>query len=92
MRNYMTTVSSLEIALMKSRTDANASSLWRVLVCVACVDQQYIPADIPVVLDAKRGDIGTTAQAYADAAFDELGAESITINAYMGTDTVKPVC
>jgi orotidine-5'-phosphate decarboxylase len=44
------------------------------------------------VLDAKRGDIGTTAQAYADAAFDELGAESITINAYMGTDTVKPVC
>ncbi|KAG5182825.1 orotidine-5'-phosphate decarboxylase [Tribonema minus] len=52
--------------------------------------KDYIPAEIPIVLDAKRGDIGTTAQAYADAAFTELGAESITINAYMGTDTVAP--
>ena len=52
---------------------------------------QYIPADIPVLLDAKRGDIGTTAQAYATAAFDELGADAVTINAYMGTDTVVPV-
>ncbi len=52
---------------------------------------QYIPADIPVVLDFKRGDIGTTAEAYAAAAYEELGAEAVTINAYMGTDTVAPV-
>ncbi|CAN0171927.1 unnamed protein product, partial [Hapterophycus canaliculatus] len=36
------------------------------------------------------GDIGTTAAAYAYAAFEELGAHAITLNAYMGVDTVKP--
>eukprot|EP00904_Undaria_pinnatifida_P006187 jgi/Undpi1/2699/HiC_scaffold_14.g06077.m1 len=49
-----------------------------------------VPSDIPVLLDAKRGDIGTTAAAYASAAFQELGAHAITLNAYMGVDTVQP--
>ncbi len=49
-----------------------------------------IPAEIPVILDAKRGDIASTAQAYARAAFQQLGAHAITINPYLGHDAVEP--
>jgi len=49
-----------------------------------------IPNDIPVVLDAKRGDIGTTAEAYAAAAFDELGADAVTLSPYLGSEALKP--
>ncbi|KAJ0403923.1 hypothetical protein P43SY_009416 [Pythium insidiosum] len=49
-----------------------------------------IPQGIPVVLDAKRGDISTTAAAYAMAAFDELEAHSITLAPYMGQDSIDP--
>ena len=42
-----------------------------------------------VTLDAKRGDIGTTAEHYAAFAFDALGADAVTVNAYMGFDTVE---
>ena len=50
----------------------------------------YIPPAIPVLLDAKRGDIGSTCDAYAAAAFEELRADAITLNAYMGLDSVAP--
>ena len=50
----------------------------------------YIPDEIPVILDAKRGDIGNTSKMYARAAFDYLGADAITVNPYMGLDCVKP--
>ena len=46
--------------------------------------------DIPVVLDAKRGDIGSTATQNAREAFDRFGADAVTINPYMGTDSVQP--
>ena len=49
-----------------------------------------IPDDIPVLLDAKRGDIDSTARAYADALFGGLGADAVTLNPYMGKDTVDP--
>jgi orotidine-5'-phosphate decarboxylase len=49
-----------------------------------------IPAEIPVILDAKRGDIGTTARHYAHALFDRLGAGAVTINPYMGHDSLEP--
>lgn len=49
-----------------------------------------IPDEIPVILDAKRGDIASTAQAYARAAFETLGADAITINPYLGYDAVEP--
>ncbi len=45
---------------------------------------------IPVILDAKRGDIGSTAEAYAAAAFDYLGADAITLNPYMGYEMLAP--
>lgn len=49
-----------------------------------------VPNNIPVLLDAKRGDIGSTAAAYAHAAFEIWGADAITINPYLGRDAVTP--
>ena len=49
-----------------------------------------VPAGVPVVLDVKRGDISTTAEAYAAAAFDTVGAHCVTVNGYMGADGVVP--
>ncbi|MGA1820629.1 MAG: orotidine-5'-phosphate decarboxylase [Thermoplasmatota archaeon] len=45
---------------------------------------------ILVILDAKKGDIGNTSEAYAKAAFETLQADSITVNGYMGKDAVSP--
>ncbi|WP_151637083.1 orotidine-5'-phosphate decarboxylase [Noviherbaspirillum aerium] len=45
---------------------------------------------IPVVLDAKRGDIGATAEQYAREAFERYGADAVTVNPYMGFDSVAP--
>jgi len=50
----------------------------------------YIPRDIPVIGDAKRGDIGNTATAYASALFDYYKFDAATVNPYMGYDSVKP--
>lgn len=49
-----------------------------------------IPEGIPALLDGKRGDISTTAEAYASAAYDDLGAHAVTVNAYMGMDAITP--
>lgn len=46
--------------------------------------------DIPVILDAKRGDIGSTAQQYAIEAFDRYRADAVTANPYLGRDSVQP--
>jgi orotidine-5'-phosphate decarboxylase len=45
---------------------------------------------IPLILDAKRGDIGATAHQYAREAFDRYGADAVTVNPYMGFDSVQP--
>ena len=45
---------------------------------------------VPVILDAKRGDIGSTAAAYARAAFEVWGADALTVNPYLGADSVAP--
>lgn len=49
-----------------------------------------IPSDIFVIGDGKRGDIGNTANAYAVAGYDQLGCHALTINPYMGEDSVLP--
>lgn len=49
-----------------------------------------VPDDIPVLLDAKRGDIASTAEAYARAAFETLGADAITLSPYLGHDSLAP--
>jgi orotidine-5'-phosphate decarboxylase len=46
--------------------------------------------DVPVILDAKRGDIGSTAQHYAAEAFDRYGADAVTVNPYLGGDALSP--
>ena len=45
---------------------------------------------IPVVLDAKRGDIASTAEAYAKSTFDSLGAHCVTLSPYLGKDSIDP--
>ncbi len=45
---------------------------------------------IPVILDAKRGDIASTAEAYARSAFESLGAHCVTLNPYLGKDSIDP--
>jgi len=46
--------------------------------------------DIPVILDAKRGDIGSTAQHYASEAFERYRADAVTLNPYLGRDSIQP--
>lgn len=49
-----------------------------------------IPSDIPIIYDVKRGDIGETQGYYAKACFDQLGVDAVTLNPFMGSDTLEP--
>lgn len=49
-----------------------------------------IPAGIPLLLDAKRGDIGSTARAYAAAAYGQWQADAVTLSPYLGKDGIQP--
>lgn len=51
--------------------------------------KEFYP-DIPVILDAKRGDIGSTAEKYAMEAFERYGTDAVTLNPYLGPDTLTP--
>jgi uridine monophosphate synthetase len=51
---------------------------------------EAVPEEIPVLIDAKRSDIGSTAQAYADSLFGYYDADCVTLSPYMGIDAVKP--
>jgi len=51
---------------------------------------KYVPDNIPVIGDAKRGDIGNTARAYAKAIFDIFNFDATTVNPYLGFDSVEP--
>ncbi len=46
---------------------------------------------VPVILDAKRGDIGSTARNYATEAFERYGADAVTVNPYLGRDSLEPL-
>jgi orotidine-5'-phosphate decarboxylase len=50
----------------------------------------YIPDDILIIGDAKRGDIGNTAKAYAEALFNYFGVDAATVNPYLGYDSIEP--
>jgi len=52
--------------------------------------RRLIPAHIPTILDAKVGDIGSTAEAYATGYFDTWGFDAITVNPYLGEDSLAP--
>jgi len=50
----------------------------------------HVPAHIPVIIDAKRGDIGNTAKAYAKALFEGYGCDAVTVSPYLGRDSLEP--
>lgn len=52
--------------------------------------EDYKSAGIPVILDAKRGDIGKSSAAYATAAYDVYKADAVTVSPWMGSDSVNP--
>jgi orotidine-5'-phosphate decarboxylase len=52
--------------------------------------RRRIPHEIPVLLDAKVGDVGSTAEAYATAYFDTWGFDAVTVNPYLGEDSLAP--
>ncbi len=51
---------------------------------------EHIPANIPIIGDGKRGDIGNTAKAYAKALFETFGFDAATVSPYLGFDSVEP--
>ena len=71
------------LAFYEAHGSAGLAALERIRGC--------IPADIPVIMDAKRGDIGTTAAQHALALFDGLGADAVTVNPYPGSEALAPL-
>jgi uridine monophosphate synthetase len=65
------------------------TALKRVIEAVRA-EAQRLGSHIPVVLDAKRGDIASTSAAYAKSAFEMLGADAITLSPYLGRDSIEP--
>lgn len=55
---------------------------------IAYIHENY--PEIPIILDVKRGDIGSTAEKYAIEAFNRYNADAVTLNPYMGGDTLTP--
>ena len=53
-------------------------------------ESNRLGSKIPIILDAKRGDIASTAEAYAKSAFDNLGVDCITLSPYLGKDSIEP--
>lgn len=54
------------------------------------VDINEIASQVPVILDAKRADIGNTNEGYVSAVFDYLGADAVTVNPYLGAEALQP--
>jgi orotidine 5'-phosphate decarboxylase subfamily 2 len=66
--------------------EADGASGWERLQALMA----YIPDHIPVILDAKRGDIGNSSREYARMAFESMGADAVTVSPWMGRDSVGP--
>ncbi|HEX8034981.1 MAG TPA: orotidine-5'-phosphate decarboxylase [Ktedonobacterales bacterium] len=62
---------------------------WRALIRIITYIHVRYPG-VPVLLDAKRGDIGSTSQAYARMAFDTCAADAITLQPYLGREAISP--
>ncbi len=67
------------------------AALTQVIAAIRIESDRLGSAYIPVILDAKRGDIASTAEAYARSAFEALGADCITASPYLGRDSVEPL-
>ena len=66
--------------------EAMGADGWQALEAV----RRAIPAGVPVIADAKRGDIPNTAEAYARAIFEVLGFDAVTVSPYLGWDSILP--
>ncbi|MRR29809.1 orotidine-5'-phosphate decarboxylase, partial [bacterium] len=66
--------------------EAYGAEGWQALADVVAA----IPDEVPVILDAKRGDISSTAEAYACSVFESLKADAVTLNPYLGRDSLEP--
>jgi len=65
-------------------------ALLREVVVAVQAQSDRLGSRIPVILDAKRGDIASTAQAYASSALETLGVDAITLSPYLGQDAIEP--
>jgi orotidine-5'-phosphate decarboxylase len=72
----------LNLAFYEALDDEGLDALKRTMT--------HIPNDIPVIGDAKRGDIGNTAKAYAKAILSNLNFDAATVNPYLGFDSIEP--
>jgi len=69
--------------------EAEEEQGWQIFKKVIDQIKQNFP-DIPIILDAKRGDIGNTNAAYAKAVFDDLEVDAVTVHPYLGQDSLEP--
>ena len=69
--------------------EAHGDEGWQALRETVQYIQEAAP-DVPIILDAKRGDIGNTNEAYAESAFDHLHADAVTVQPYMGSEPLSP--
>lgn len=69
--------------------EAEGAKGWEDLKKVIKYIKQNHP-DIPIILDAKRGDIGNTNEAYVKAIFDDLGVDAVTVHPYLGKESLQP--
>lgn len=72
----------VNFAFFEALGDAGVSALRQV--------RRSVPDNIPVIADAKRGDIGNTARFYARSVFEDLGFDAVTLSPYMGADSILP--
>lgn len=82
------TTSDLAVAYKPNAAffEAFGAEGWQVLFDVIAA----IPEEIPVILDGKRGDIASSAEAYAVSAFEKLNVDALTVNPYLGRDALEP--
>lgn len=79
----------LAYKLQSAFYEAEGSMGWETLKKTVGYIKQNHP-DLPVILDAKRGDIGNTNEAYVKAIFDDLGVDAVTIHPYLGKESLQP--
>lgn len=69
--------------------EANGVDGWEALAAT-CDEIQATAPDVPIIMDAKRADIGNTNGGYVKAFFDDLGVDAITVHPYLGAEALQP--
>jgi len=69
---------------------ADGWSALKAVIAAIHAESNRLGSRIPIILDAKRGDIASTAEAYATSAFENLGVDCITLSPYLGKDSIEP--